>query len=397
MAASDLTTVAYIYKRAYTDDPVADQANRDHPLLMEINRQGRFVGSAFFYPIRHGNPQGVSGTFADAQSGASSSKGKQLQAGRKPKFGVITMNGEAIAACEDRGAFTDLVRQETDGIIDELGDSIAFDLYRDGSGNRGQRASASGNVITLATADDVRNFKVGMTIVADDSAGGLSPRSGSTTVEAIDEDTGTITVASAAAISGFADNDYLFRKGDAGNCMEGLATCTPLTAPTPGDSFRGIDRSTDVRRLAGIRINDTGTNIEENCGLAAVKVSQIGRRQDRAFVNPINFWQVVRRLNAKVEYDDAGGEADYGFQFIMIHTPAGSVRLISDPDCPINRGYGMRMSEHYLKHLRGMPHIIMDDGIASLRQTSDDGIEARARAWVNYIQRTPGCFSVWAI
>jgi len=398
MAASDLTTVAYIYKRTYSDDAVGDLAMRDHPLFSEIAKNGGFKGTAFFYPIRYGNPQGVSGAFADAQSGAESSKGKQLQANRKPKFGVITMDGEAIAAAEDRGAFLDLVRQETDGVIEEMGDAFAFDLYRDGSGMRGRRASASGNIITLTVADDARNFKEGLTVVADNAADGLSPNSGSTKVTAVDEDAGTITLASAAAISGFADNDYLFRKGDPGTCMEGLALLTPLTAPVLGsDSFRGIDRGSDPRRLAGIRINDTSATIEENIGLAAVKVSQIGKKQDRHYINPINFWQIARRLNAKVEYTSGGGEADYGFQYIMIHTPAGTVKLISDPDCPTIRSYGCRSSEHYLKHLRALPHIVMDDGIGSLRQTSSDGIEARARGWVNYIQRQPGCFSVNAI
>ncbi len=398
MAASDLSTVAYIYKRAYSDEAVADLAGRDHPLFMEIARQGGFTGSAYFYPIRYGNPQGVSGDFATAQAGAASSKGKQLQASRKPKYGVITLDGEAIAACADRGAFTDLVRQETDGVIEEMGDALAYDLYRDGTGNRGRRGSASGNVITLTVVDDARNFKEGMTIVSDTDAAGGSPNTGSTTITAVDEDGGTITVASAGAISGFADNDFLFRKGDPGTCMEGLSVCTPLTAPVYGsDSFRGIDRGSDPRRLAGVRINDTATTIEENVGLAAVKVSQIGKRQDRVYLNPINMWQVSRRLGAKVEYDNGGGTADYGFQYIMVHTPAGTVKMISDPDAPITRFYGGRPDAHYLKHLKGLPHLINDDGNFNLRQASADGIEARARAWVNYVQKVPGAFSVGAI
>ncbi len=397
-SASDLTTVAYIYKRMYSDDAVGDLAMRDHPLFADIARQGGFKGSAFFYGIRYGNPQGVAGTIAAAQTGAESSKGKQLQANRKPKFGVITLNGEAMAAAESPGALMDLTRQETDGVVEEMGDSFAFDLYRDGTGARGRRSGAlSGNIVTLSVVDDARNFKEGMTVIADDSSGGLSPGAGTTKVSAVDEDAGTITLVSAAALTGFAADDYLFRSGDPGTCMEGLALLTPLTAPSSGESFRGIDRSSDPRRLAGVRINDTSTTIEENLGLAAVKVSQIGKRQDRAYINPINFWQVARRLNAKVEYDDGGGEANFGFQFIMIHTPAGSVKVIADPDCPTNRGYGVKMSEHYLKHLRAIPHIVMDDGLNSLRQASDDGVEVRARGWVNYIQRTPGCFSVIAI
>jgi hypothetical protein len=397
MAASDLTSVAYIYKRKYTDKATGDLAMRDHPLFKMVSKEDGFSGSAFFYPIRYGNPQGISGTFSSAQSGAASSKGVQLQASRKAKYGVITLNGEAMAACSDRGAFLDLVTQETDGVLEEMGDALAFDLYREGYGQRGRRASLSGEVVTLTNADDARNFKVGMTVVADDTAAGSSLRTGSTTVTAVNEDAGTVTLASAAAITTFSDNDYLFRIGDPGTCMEGLASLFPLTAPAALESCRGIDRSVDPRRLAGVRVDDTATAIEENIGLVGVKIAQVGKKADVAFVNPIKFWEVVRRLNAKVEYDGGGGQADYGFEHVKIHSPAGTIKMYSDPDCPTNRGYVGKMSTLYLKHLKGLPHIVQDDGRPNLRSTSADDIEARVRCWVNAIATEPGCWGVFSI
>lgn len=398
MAASDLTSVAYIYKRKYTDRATGDLAMRDHPLYKMVSKEAGFTGSAFFYPIRYGNPQGISGTFSSAQSGAASSKGVQLQASRKTKYGVITLNGEAMAACGDKGAFLDLVTQETDGVLEEMGDALAFDLYRDGSGQRGRRASLNSNTVTLSVADDARNFKVGMTVIADDTAAGTSPRVGSTTVTAVDEDAGTVTLASAAAITGFVDNDYLFRLGDPSTCVEGLASHFPLTAPALGsDSFRGIDRGADPRRLAGVRVDDTATSIEENIGLVGVKIAQVGKKADVAFVNPIKFWEVVRRLNAKVEYQDGGGQADYGFEHVKIHSPAGTIKMYSDPDCPTNRGYVGKLSALYIKHLRGLPHIVSDDGRPSLRSSSADDIEARARCWSNLVCTEPGTWGVFSI
>ena len=397
MAASDITSVGYIYRRLYTDEATGDLAMRDHPAFKMAAKKPGFTGSAFFYPIRYGNPQGISGTFSSAQSGAASSKGLQLQASRKAKYGVITLNGEAMAAAEGKGAFLDLVQQETDGVLEEMGDSLAFDFYRDGSGQRGRRSSASTNVITLTTADDARNFKVGMTVIASANADGSSPRTGSTTVAAVDEDAGTVTLTSAAAITSFANNDYLFRLGDPATCVEGLASLFPLTAPSTSESFRGVDRSVDPRRLAGVRLNDTSTPIEENVGLVAVKISQVGKKADVCFLNPINFWAVVRRLNAKVEYEGAGGKADYGFEFVNIHSPAGTLRMYADADAPTNRFYVGKMSTLYIKHLRGLPHIVTDDGRPSLRSTSADDIEARARCWSNVIATEPGCWGVGAI
>lgn len=398
MADFDLTTVSYVFKRRYSDRQVTDVATREHPTLAQIMKEGGFTGSGFYYPITYGHPQGISGTFADAQSGASSAKGMQLAATRKKKYGVITLDGEAMAAASgDKGAFYDLVTRATDGILEEVGDSLAFDLFRDGSGQRGRRASIAGEVVTLSNPADVRNFKVGMTVIASANADGSGPRAGSTTVAAINRSSGTVTLTNQASITGFANNDYLFRKGDPGTCMEGFEKCTPLTAPTAGDSFRGIDRSTDVEGLAGWRVNDTASLIEENIGLCAVNASTQGKKLKMGALYPTNFWQVARRLNAKVEYQSGGGTADYGFEFIMIHTPAGSLKLYSDPDCPTDRGRLFDPAAHCIKTLTELVHIVRDDGKPSIRSTSADSIEMRARSMLNYIQYDTAAHGVIAI
>lgn len=398
MAASDLTSVAHIYKRRYSDKEVAEVATREHPTFAMIAKEDGFNGSAFYYPIDYGWPQGVSGTFSTAQSAAASTKGYQLVASRKAKYGVITLNGEAMAAARgNAGAFYDLVTKETDRILLEMGDSFAFDMMRDGNGIRGRRSSASTNIITLTDANDVRNFKVGMTVGADDTSTGASPRTGTTTVASINEDGGTITLASAAAIGTFLDNDYLFRAGDPGTCMEGFEACTPLTAPSASESFRGIDRSVDVYGLSGVRIDDTSASIIQNMGLCAVRAGFRGKKLKRGVLNPINFWAVSQLLGAKVEYEGGGGTAEVGFEYIVINTPGGSVRVTSDPDCPTNRFRMFDPAAHYLKHLDGLPHIVKDDGRPSLRSSSADDIEIRARGWVNYIQTDTAAHGVGAI
>lgn len=398
-AGSTLGNVSFIFKKLYMGGQPGDLAMRDHPLFRKIRKEDGFTGQSsatFSYPIRYGNPQAVSGTFADAQTAANTSsnsysRGVQMSAVRKRKYGVIVMDGEALASSrDDKGAFLRLVTMETDGVLEEMGDTLAFDLYRDGDGMRGRRSSEASDVITLTIIDDARNFKVGMVVVADDTLAGSSLRVGSTYVKEIDEDKGTVKLNSVAAITSFANNDYLFRIGDPGTCMEGLASHFPKTAPTSGDSFRGVDRSVDTRRLAGVRVDDTANSIEENAGLVAVRISQVGKKADSLYLNPIKFWEVCRRLNAKVEYDTGGGSADYGFEYFMVHSPAGTLRAYSDPDTPTNRGYVLNMSTLFLKHLDGLPHIISDAGSPTIAEYNSDSVEARARAWVNLICTEPG-------
>lgn len=399
MAASTLSTVAYLFKHLYATELGSD-AIREHPGLAMMDKQPGFVGDQFNLPIRYGNPQGISGGFTNAQNNASSSKGVQLAVKRFKKYGIITLDGEALSAAEgNNGAFADLVTLETDNVVNEFVDSLAFDLYRTSSGVRGTRATGglTGNVVTLTNVDDARNFKVGMTVGASPNADGSSPRVGTTTVAGLDEDAGTVTLVSAASIASFGDGDTLFRDGDPGTCMEGMETCTPLAAPTTGDSFRGIDRSVDTRRLAGVRHNDNTLTIEEVTGILGVKIAQVGQKATEGRLNPIRFWQAVRRLNAKVEYDGGGGTATYGFESFNVATPAGTVKMFSDPDFPTNRVRIFNAAKHYIKHLRDFPHIIMDDGRPDLRNATADSIEARARSMGNYCQPVPGAHGVAAI
>jgi len=178
--------------------------------------------------------------------------------------------------------------------------------------------------------------------------------------------------------------------------MQGLEVCTPLVAPTAGDAFRDHDRSANPNRLAGSRLDDTSLNAEVVIGRLMVKISKIGKSHnvDEGYLNPTHFFNAAQRLNAKVQYDDAGGTAKYGFQFIEVHTSAGTCRVYSDPDCPITRARVSREGSQYVKHLAGLPHIIDLDGNMMLRQNDENGIEARVESFCNVIQDDPAAQGV---
>jgi hypothetical protein len=402
MSASTLSTAAFIYKREYSDHQIADLTLRDHVWYARCAKEDGFGGDSKLYPVRYGNPQGISGTFSRARANAKSSKGKQFRALRTPKFGIVTIDGEAALAAEgNKAAFFNLITMETDRVLEEMGDALAFDFYRDTSGLRGRVSSIAGNVLTLSDPEDARNFKEGMTVIADDTITGLSPRVGTTFVIMVDEDNGKVEVNDITSITGSIQaNDYLFRDGDPGTCMEGMEVCTPLSAPVRGtDSFRGEDRGVNPTRLAGARLDDTTLNSEVALGRLAIKISKVGKSHniDEAYLNPTHFFNAAQRLNAKVEYSDGGGTANYGFQYIMIHTSAGSFRVYSDPDCPMNRGRVSREGSQYLHHLKGLPHVIDLDGNPMLRQNDENGVEGRVESFCNLIQDDPAAQGVCSL
>ena len=156
-SASTTSTAAYLFKRLYGDNQAGDVAARDHITLNMVRKEAGWTGLSFYYHTKYGNPQGIGNTLTTAITGVSSSSGVQWAASRAKTYGYITLDGEAMAASEnDKGAFMDLVTTETEGVLEEVGDTLAFDFWRDGTGNRGRRSSINSNTVTLTVADDAR-------------------------------------------------------------------------------------------------------------------------------------------------------------------------------------------------------------------------------------------------
>jgi hypothetical protein len=389
--ANSLATVPYIYKRRYSDRQAAEIAMRDHAWLNAITKEEGLDGQDFAYSITTGNPQGIANDFPTAQANAETLKGNQLVAVPFTVYGDLIIDGPSLLRARGgKASFYDLVTRAQDGILDELGADIAFNLQRDATNVRGQRLSAAANVITLTNKRDVEHFKRGMVIIASTNANGSAPRAGvGCKIVGLNRASASITVDNAANITGFADNDFLFRMGQNGTGFEGMETCTPLTAPVGGDSFRGNDRSVDVEALAGSRVNSATGYPEEVFGDLAVEISIVGKKGKgwSAVCFPTVFQAMVKRLGAKVEYmDPAGDRADVGFEYITIHTAGGSMQIMPDPDARWDRLRIANPETHCIKCIDTMVHLIRDDGRPNLRTGTSDGLETRARFLGNYIQ-----------
>jgi hypothetical protein len=379
------STLAYLFRTDYSDAGVMDAVTRDRPLSRMIGKsKGKPAGSSFIYTIKYANAGSVGATFAAVQAAPANSKGVQVSVTPQTKYGLIQMDGPSILRATSRGAFVDLVRDQTDSVLEEMADHHSFDLFRNGNGIRGRRASASTNIITLATAIDARNFRVGMPVGASANADGSSARTGNTTVDSVDISAGTITLTSAAAITSFADNDYIFVVSEnTGVNMDGLDSLLPLTAPSPAESFRGHDRTKDVQRLAGARLSSTSAPIHENIGVLGTSISGIGGKSDMCFVSPEAFYKVTRQLSAKVEYDGDANSVTYGFSFASVASPAGILKLVADADCKPDRFWVGKMKELEVLYLGPeWVHVIRDgnSGDPELRQYNADGLEVRVRS-----------------
>lgn len=321
-------------------------------------------------------------------------------------------------ASSDRGAFVNARKFEVDGLLKQLGNSMAHALYRDGTGSVAKGDSLwtiTGNVITASQRADTKFLGIGMQLdfssVVSGAPGALRALAATyrVVITAVDEDAGTVTCATdsnGAGVSnistyytGLTNADFVHPVGDfagsVGQKITGLASWIPLTAPT-ATPFWGLNRTVHPTRLSGNRLNDATASAEDSIMALAEVMHERGANPDIALMSPRQFTKASKRLNAKVEYDGGGGTASYGFSNIKVATSAGTVSIYADPDCPEDRGYLLSKDTWVIRHL-GLPEIVSTDGLSALRRQGLDEIEIRARYYAQLVCKAPGENGVFAV
>lgn len=394
----DLTSFAPVLKTYYPPDKIEKMIYQDRPMLAMLPKDEGFYGDSSKETTMYGNPQNISATFADAQGQSATSKYAAFIVTRAKKYGFGFVDNETIKASQnDKGAFLRALTEEMDNSIEGVAQALAIDAARDGSGALGQRASASTNVITLSNPEDARNFEVGMTVEASATKSGGSLRTGSTTVAAVDSVAGTITLTSAAAISSFADNDYLYREGDYDACLSGFQAWIPYDnrASLLAASYFSVTRSSNPTRLGGVASDLSALPIEQAVSRAVTLVEAEGGRPDYGFMNFEDFEDLRNALGSKVYYNEVTTSASQtkygsiGFSGIRIHGSNGIVTVLADRTIPPGRFFLMTSRSWKLRSLGPLIDVFDTDSLPFLRQASADGVEIRLTSYGNLVCRGP--------
>jgi hypothetical protein len=319
------------------------------------------------------------------------------------------------ASRNDKGSWLRALQREQSNTVKALQKNTAISLYRNHGGSIGRMGSVidvdgTNDVLVLENKSDVINFSFGQALefsTADGTSGSLL--TGNCYVAKLDFDNGYVHIASSLAnavagtdgnyasiMTGEAETEYIFNKGDFGNSFRGLESWVPLTAPTSGEDFLGIDRSVDPMRLAGHRLNDTSMSYEEIVQELAARITYSGGSSLVCMMSPIQVKQFALELDTKV-VRDPGGKGKTGFRGIAVDTVAGTVEVLGDPACPENRLFMLDMSTWKFHHLLGLPHLVEDDGLARLRVSDADQVAFRYRLWGNLKCTAPGKNGVAAL
>lgn len=399
MSYLDISALTAVLKQKYSADKVKTLTYPNNPFLAMVGKVTDFGGINKVIALRNGTPQGRSATFASAATYQTPSVYNRFVITRVSDYALATITGEAIRASKgNENALVEGLEQEIDGAMITASRSIAVSLWHNGGGSRG-RISATSNInsttITLSNVADITNFQVNMTLntaTTDGTSGAVIP--GYQTVLGIDSDLGTVTgsVAWSTAIPGVATNNYIFQAGDFGRMLSGVPAWVPVSAPS-STPFFGLDRTSDVTRLAGVRLSSTaGAPIEEILVELAARITAEGGSPDTAFLNPRDYSNLIKALGSKVIYEDVKSldMPKIGFKAAVVMGPGGPIKVVHEINCPRGFVWMVQMDTWKLQSLGKAPGILEEDGQMILRQFNDDSYQVRIGSYLQLSNNAPG-------
>lgn len=399
MSILDISALTAVLKQKYSPEKVKTLTYPNNPFWAMVSKSTDFGGINKVIALRNGTPQGRSATFSSAQTFTTPSAYNRFVITRTRDYALAVISGEAIRASKgNENALVEGLEQEIDGAMITATRSLAVAAWHNGGGARGQISSTSTvstATITLSNVADITNFEVGMTLqtaTTDGTSGSVLP--GFVTVTGLDRDLGTITVSANwnTGIPSVATSNFIFQHGDFGAMVTGVPGWVPVTAPTSSPFF-GLDRTSDVTRLSGVRLSQTaGAQIEETLVELSARIVAEGGRPDTAFLNPRDYSNLIKALGSKVIYSTVQSfdMPQIGFEAVTVMGPGGPIKVVHEINAPRGFCWMMQMDTWKFNSLGKAPGILEEDGQMILRRYNDDSYEVRIGYYGQFSNSAPG-------
>lgn len=416
-SGNQVASLKELYKdeKRYMQDLVYKE-NPFYALVPKDESPDGFAGKYIPVPLRSGNPQGRSHTFANAQGNQTATSLESFFVYIVEDYQLVTITNLLMEQTKSNaGAFVDAAKLQIDGGFENIANNTAFELFNSGTATRGISAASSTqtggtpNTVTLQLTQPsaVVQFEVGQTLVSSTTDGG-APSLDTVQLTSVNRISGLlIGTASVPALSanwaigtGMA---FLTVQGDlpaagasstgSALALTGLAGWIPFTTPALTDSFWGVNRSIDPTRLAGLRYDATAFTIEEGVTNALALANREGAKPDMMIMNFTSYAALVNALGAKVEYVQIEhDEVEVAFEGIRFHSAYGIVTVLADRSCPPTTAYILTMDTWQLRSLGKVPHILSYgmEGLEGLRVGNADALEVRIGQYCNLICNAPG-------
>ena len=410
--AATISTADKILKFIYTSRALQNAVYDKNPLFALMPKQSGFNGRSMIHAITYGNSNARSPVFATAQGRAGINGAAGTDSGfnrdvnftvtRQKNYAMYTIEQELLLAANgDRASFVKGLTQLVDGTLQTLKNDFGRDIYGDGSGALGQATLVSGaGPFTVTVGEAITQIEVGMEVVA--STGStktaiLRNSGGGVVVQTVNRSAGTFTITTNPDT--ITANDWLFIKNDrqvaaiTANSqylkIAGVDAWNPATAPSGGESFFGVDRSIDVTRLSGQRLDISSLQPEEGYITALAALAREDGDPSHIFTSFTDEKNLKLALGSRVdaEYTSVG---DVGFESIRLRGPNGTVKVYADRNAPVGTARILTLDTWEFRHLGDLVNkgdAAGDGGLA--REYQADRFEGRMSVYGNALCYKP--------
>ena len=382
----NFSDISIALKEAYQGGSTDDLLAKEHPLVGLITRERDFAETQKRVPVKYLNAQGASPVFATAQSNAVAAVATAFLVTPVNVYQVANIQGRLIeqAAMGNGTKFLKEICDQMDGSMQEVGNRIATCAYRADGGSIGTVGSGTSSPITMLYPEQVDTLEVGMVISANDTNDATSMRSGTGTITAINYDTGVVNYS--GTITSLAAGDYIFISTFEGASAAGLEGWCPATAPT-STTFFGVDRSVNVNRLGGTRVDCSSFGPEETFARVNARAQRNAVKPDAWFVNPSDLATLEISLASAKMSPIESTEYNFGYEALVAY----GKKIIPDSDCPRGVMWGVPFKHFSMFSIGDAPKILNADGNDILRSGTADTYQGRVGARLNFYSDAPGC------
>ena len=401
-----LDNAAPLLKRYYDNRRVYSMSYKNRPLYAWLPKKTGVVGEAGGYnvPVTIDDIPGESATFASAVLARDGDSHEVWQLGRVKRYATATLDWETVRAMSnDMGAFMKAVTPRINSAINQLSNSTAWGLYRDGTGSRGTYVTANvttgaDGTIVLDNFEDARSFGLRRTcVVAVASSGGALLDTGSTAkVTGINVATGTITFDS-VPVAWDVTAANIFMLGDHAasgvtlRVIDGMLSWGPTTPPSAGTLFHNVDRAKYAEKLLMLHYAASGVAIDQAVREAAAELQANEGSADALFISPGKWAALETKLASQSRYEMMmGSDGATGFDSIVINAGGGKINVVADPWCPDDKGYMLQRDTWEMFSIDRFPDFVSEDGNRLHRLEQSDAVEFRLGGYYNTCCRAPG-------
>lgn len=396
----NFTTADYAFKNYYSPERLRMLAHKGEQFYLRVRRNENFRGGPLQFAVKYGRGAGISATYSKAYGNASHDPGVQFTMNQKALWAVGKVSNQEIQNTRGNAeAFVDLLQEKFDHAIEGLGWTMSGQLFRKSSGELATCSGISSGVVTVTDKADLYNIEVGMKVVTAANAASALDSATADEVLAVDRNAGTFTVASSPNGT-YTSTQLVFREGDYDsandeNVLTGLADWIPTTAPTGAD-IGGVDRSTDVTRLAGHRVDGSTGALEDHLIDISAEIRNEGGLATAIYMSPRRFASFSKDLMGRLEfcrkeYGDASSGI-IGFNNATVMFSGSEMEVIVSPACPDSNVYVLDESSWVLASAGPAPHID-DEGGTALKldpSTTSAGYYVRGEAFAELCCHAPG-------